>query len=236
MCGDEPDRTGLGYRWAAVRRVRTEGTIVLRRSSAFAQRGACAACGAPLFIRYECEAHTDWAALYAFQAHIRLVSPHAASTPDPERAGVSPGTERAARANAEGHAAAVEVPGHHIHCGAARRDFGDNLHQHASWEPWDLDPCAPPPLGSAGEAEQALALVCYACFLPVGASAGPSGTAWLERVLHGARADARAQAEGGTAAGVPASDRDAEAPQQSPLACACAVPTLRHPFRPMRAG
>ena len=34
--------------------------LVVHRSSKFAQRGACGGCGASLFIRYDCEAHTDW--------------------------------------------------------------------------------------------------------------------------------------------------------------------------------
>ena len=50
-----------GAPWAAVKRVSIwTGNIARKRTSEFATRGLCGACGAGLFIRYDCEANTDW--------------------------------------------------------------------------------------------------------------------------------------------------------------------------------
>ena len=63
MCRQAERRAafGGGVPWVAVPRLRWEGTALsVRRSSEFGTRGACGACGAELFIRYDCELHTDW--------------------------------------------------------------------------------------------------------------------------------------------------------------------------------
>ena len=142
MCRQAERRAafGGGVPWVAVPRLRWEGTALsVRRSSEFGTRGACGACGAELFIRYDCELHTDW----VHADVLRLASPssqlHAPS---------------ADGGHGRGDGAALRW--HHIHRAASAAPLNDGLPSHAGFEPWEPDPCRP--------AETAAPAVCLRCF------------------------------------------------------------------------
>ena len=59
----DPDMNTTGAPWAAVPRPEyssKNGALVRNQTSAFAERGSCRNCGDSMYIRYACEAHTDW--------------------------------------------------------------------------------------------------------------------------------------------------------------------------------
>ena len=60
-----------GAPWAAVPRATWSGAAVKeQRSSAFGTRGVCSSCGDALYIRYDCESHTDWAHAGVFSSGV----------------------------------------------------------------------------------------------------------------------------------------------------------------------
>ena len=188
MCRQVERRTsfGGGVPWVAVPRLRWEGApLAVRRSSEFGTRGACGACGAELFIQYDCEAHTDW----VHADVLRLTSPSSQLRRASDTRGADEGgswdsgrhrselsrsceVSRPSEARDDGgHGDGTALRWQHIHRAASAPPLGDGLPSHEGFEPWEPDPCRP-----AGTPAPAVCLRCFhllepACRCPAPAPA-----------------------------------------------------------------
>lgn len=59
-CSMCPGDHARGIQWCAIPRASFQGDIRVQHKSEFAERGYCAKCGDPIYLRYRCELHTDW--------------------------------------------------------------------------------------------------------------------------------------------------------------------------------
>lgn len=110
-----------GAPWVALPRLWTAkseppfpSALVVTRTSSFAVRSRCGICDAAVFIRYDCEAHTDW-------VHADVLAPAAALASLPPAAHINCG---AAAATAD--------------CSSCVQGI------YAGYEPWVPDPCRAP--------------------------------------------------------------------------------------------